>query len=106
MHRLIMNELKNLQVDHIDGNKLNNTKINLRIVTNQQNCMNQKSSKNSSSKFKGVYWHKKNMKWISKICLNEKNHYLGSFNNEIDAARAHDKEAKKLHNIYAYLNEV
>lgn len=105
MHRLIMNEPQNFQIDHINRNKLNNTKINLRVVTNSQNQMNSPKQK-GSSKFKGVWWHKNTMKWVSVIKANKIKYYLGYFENEEDAARAYNKKAKEVHGEYAYLNKV
>jgi len=106
MHRLIMNTPKGLETDHIDHNKLNNQKYNLRIVTLQQNQMNRVVKNNNSSKFKGVSWHKRDKIWQSRIQLNGKPYHLGSFKNEIDAAKAYNEKAKKLFGKYAYLNEV
>ena len=104
MHRIIMKEPKDLQIDHIDGNGLNNKKENLRIVTSSQNNMNRSKFKNSISKFKGVQFE--NNKWRSRIRLNKKLYHLGMFENEIDAAKAYNKAAKKLFGEYAKLNEV
>lgn len=60
MHRMILG-LKlhdGKQVDHINGNGLDNRRCNLRICTHSQNHMNRQSHKHSSSKYKGVYWDK------------------------------------------------
>lgn len=106
IHRLIMNEPKEMYVDHIDHNSLNNQKFNLRIVTNSQNQMNRKKSKVSSSNFKGVYWYKRDKKWRAYITTNKKNYYLGVFKDEVNAAIAYNNKAKELHGEYACLNEV
>ena len=106
MHRLIMKEPKGMQIDHINNNRLCNRKFNLRIVTNQQNSINKNGTKNNSSKFKGVYWSKRDKLWISQIKIDGKTHYLGRFNNEIDAARLYNEKAKEIVSEYAYLNEV
>lgn len=104
MHRQIMNAPKNMFVDHIDGNSLNNTKANLRLATSIQNTWNRrKYNVPSRSKFKGTVWVKK-QKWQARICINGKRLYLGSFNNEADAARAYDKKAAELFGQFAYLN--
>lgn len=104
IHRLIMNAPKGLEVDHIDNNPLNNQKSNLRICTHQENQRNQKKSKNRSSKFKGVSFNKLTKKWESYIAHNNKFIHLGHYENEIDAAKAHDKSARELHKEYATLN--
>ena len=105
LHNLLINPSKGFEVDHIDRDGLNNQKENLRIVTRSQNCINRSKFRNTTSKFKGVTWHKDNKKWLAQIRLNKKKYYLGEFINEIDAAKAYNKAAKKLHNRYAVLNE-
>ena len=56
------------------------------------------------SKYKGVYWHKKDKRWQAQIGENKKRTYIGSYTNEMDAARAYDKKAKELHGEFARLN--
>ncbi len=105
MHRLIMKgKLKsNKEIDHINGNSLDNRRCNLRIVTRSQNNMNQKKTR-GTSKYKGVSWHKNNKKWRSQIRLNGKQMYLGLFDNEAEAAKAYDKRAKELFGEFAKPN--
>lgn len=76
-------------VDHYDNDKYNNTLNNLRIVTNRQNSS--KDRKNKTSKFTGVYKSSKQKKWLARIYINGKNHYLGSFDKEIDASKSYNK---------------
>jgi len=102
MHRFIMKEPDGLQIDHIDGNKLNNQKSNLRFATKSQNAMNSKNRINTTSKFKGV--SKWRNKWFVKIQLNKKQYYLGVFKDENEAAEAYNKVAKELFGEYAKLN--
>jgi len=104
MHRLIMNAQKGQQVDHIDGNGLNNIKSNLRFCTSTQNKQNGRSYKNSTSKYKGVSWHRSGQKWQARIRLNGKQVYIGVFNDEAEAARAYDCKAEKLFGEFARLN--
>jgi hypothetical protein len=106
MHRLITNCPDNKIVDHINHDTLDNRKCNLRVCSNQENSMNRKSNKNSSSRFKGVCWKKREKKWISQINANNKNTCLGYFENEIDAAIAYNVSAKCLFGEFAHLNEV
>jgi len=108
MHHLILN-IKNarenkIEVDHIDGNGLNNQKHNLRICNKSQNCMNQKLRKTSTTKYKGVSWHKAANKFESHITINRKKKYLGLYNTDIEAAKVYDINAKELFGEYAYLN--
>lgn len=106
MHNYLINIPDGFFVDHIDRNGLNYQKENLRVVTRQQNQMNRSSYKNSSSKYKGVSWHKKNKKWTTHIKFNYKDYNLGYFDDEKDAARTYNKAAEELFGEYAYLNEV
>jgi len=105
LHRLIMDfPKKGLEIDHKDGNRLNNQRSNLRICTRKQNQGNRVSGKNSSSKFKGVSWEKKKLKWRASMTCNKKTIYLGSFKVEEDAALAYNKMAKKYFGKFARLN--
>lgn len=105
MHRLIMQPPNDLQIDHINGDGLDNRLENLRIVYKAQNLFNQrKRAKNTSSQYKGVYLHKKKQKWQAQIQHNKKVIYLGYFHKEKDAARAYDMKARELFGEYACLN--
>lgn len=106
MHRFIVNAQKEQEIDHIDGNKLNNQKSNLRVVTRSQNNYNQRPQINASSKFKGVTWHKKAQKWMATIHTKDNKIYLGVFTEEAEAAKAYNKIAKELFGEYARLNEI
>ena len=102
MHRQIMNALPGIQVDHINGDSLDNRRANLRLVTEHQNHMNK--GKNLKRKgFKGVY--KTNYgRWYAQIMFNKKGIHLGIFRNPIDAALAYDGAAKICFGEYARLN--
>jgi hypothetical protein len=99
MHRQITKPLPGLVVDHKDGNGLNNRKENLRIATEAQNhCNCRKTSKKTTSKYKGVCYNKQRSKFRADIKCN------GHFDNEIDAAKAYDQAAKKHYGEFAKLN--
>ena len=100
MHRLIMKPPKGMECDHIDHDTLNNQKHNLRICTHHQNHMNI----NSFRKFKGVRYRKDRKCFQSYIAPNGKQIYLGSFDSEIDAAKAYDNAALKYFGEFANLN--
>lgn len=108
MHRMIMNVNDSTQeVDHINGNRLDNRKVNLRIVTRSENGRNQLPQKrNKSSKYKGVSFYKPTKKWRASIKFNKKSYNLGYFVSEIDAALEYNKKAKELFGEYAKLNEI
>lgn len=103
MHRAILHDA--IQVDHIDGNGLNNQRDNLRPVTNAQNCFNQrKKNGQSTSKYKGVTLHKRDTRWYASIRFKGKLKHLGSFVSEIEAALAYDKAALDIFGEFARLN--
>ena len=104
MHRQIMNVKKGKQIDHRNGDGLDNKRENLRLSTQQQNVFNQKPTGHGTSKYKGVSWIKKVGKWYSSIKHNNKSKYLGIYNNEIDAAKAYDNAAKQLFGEFANVN--
>ena len=104
MHRLIMDAQERQEIDHADGNGLNNQKDNLRFCTHSQNHMNRKPTK-GSSKYKGVSWHKAAKKWNARITLNKKTVSIGYFDSEIIAAKAYDEKAIELFGEFAKLNK-
>jgi hypothetical protein len=95
MHRAIMNCPKHLQIDHINGNGVDNRKHNLRICTQGQNNCNTKLSKHNTSGIKGVFWHKQAKKWRAMVRVNRKLIYLGYFACINDAKNAYTKAAKE-----------
>jgi hypothetical protein len=108
MHRLIMFGLSenDLLVDHVDRDRLNNTRENLRVCTNSQNQANRTTPKNNSSGYKGVRWLSKTQKWQAMIKVNNRVHCLGCYRNPKNAARAYNKAALHFFGEFAYLNEV
>lgn len=106
LHREILNVSKGLEVDHINGDRLDNRRENLRIVTSHQNGLNKIKRKEASSKYKGVHKCSRSGKYIARIMLGSKRKYLGLFLSEEEAAKAYNKEALKLHGEYASLNLV
>ncbi len=104
MHRAIMDPPEGMVVDHIDGTRHNNCRANLRICTPKENIRNGRPSYRSTSRFKGVHFAKKAGKWIATISCNGKSIYLGSFDAEIEAAKAYDRKARELFGEFAYLN--
>ncbi len=72
--------------DHIDGDKLNNTKENLRIISSSGNGQNRKSAdSDSKTGIRGVSWHKKAQKWVVQIEVSSKHYYLGLFDDILEA---------------------
>jgi hypothetical protein len=106
MHHIVLGCESNIEIDHIDGNTLNNQKYNLRPVTHQQNSFNRKPNRNHSSKYKGVVWSKQHGKWRSRIRINQQLKHLGYFTDENEAALAYNKAAFELFGEYARLNQI
>lgn len=104
IHRILLNCPKNMFVDHINRNTLDNRKINLRIVTQRQNVVNTSKRLFTTSIYKGVYWNKQAKKWRSQIQKNKNTALIGYFDNERHAAMAYDIWAKELFGQYASLN--
>jgi hypothetical protein len=89
MHHIIIGSPpKGQQVDHINGNGLDNRKENLRFVTNRQNSQNRNHRKGSSL-FPGVSWCKPRKKWVAGILINGKSLYLGGYETEEAAFNAY-----------------
>ena len=104
MHREILNPPENYEIDHINGDKLDNRKTNLRICSHSQNEQNCPVRKNNRSGFKGVTWHKKAKKWGARICINGKKRRFGLHNSPEEAANAYDKAARKYFGEFARTN--
>ena len=100
MHRLIMNTPKGKVVDHINGNKLDNRKSNLRNCTHAENMQNRFKA-NSKSGFRNVYWHARLSKWVVLVKKDKKMHYFGSFINKEEAIQAARSARTSLFGKYA-----
>ncbi len=102
IHRLIMGVTdKNIVVDHINHNGLDNRKSNLRICTSGQNTCNCLTSKNNKSGHKGVYWSKERKKWCAQISINNKTKGLGRYDTIEEAIEAREKAAKEYYGEFA-----
>lgn len=102
IHRLIMGVTdKNIIVDHINHNGLDNRKSNLRVCTSGQNTCNCLTSKNNKSGHKGVYWSKERKKWCAQISINNKTKGLGRYDTIEEAIEAREKAAKEYYGEFA-----
>lgn len=94
-------------IDHIDLNKSNNCISNLRLANLNENKWNQDKAKlKATSKYKGVYWCTTKQRWVAAICCNGKRGAIGYYKNELEAARAYNVKALKLHGDFAKLNQI
>jgi hypothetical protein len=103
LHRFIMDAPDGLEVDHIDGDGLNNRRCNLRLATRSQNMRNQRLNSRNTSGFKGVSWDKRDKKWLAYIKVYRKKIHLGSFDTPEDAHAAYCDAAARLHGEFAKL---
>ncbi|WP_049780588.1 Cro/CI family transcriptional regulator [Nitrosococcus halophilus] len=106
MHRMILQVPKGFVTDHINGDLLDNRKINLRICSQQENSRNQRGSRNNPSGFKGVSLKSDTGKWRARIMVDRKEINLGCFESAEEAAEAYNAAARKHFGDYARLNPV
>jgi len=105
MHRQIINVPAGFVIDHINYNGLDNRKANLRLATRAQNNRHtRRTKKTGSSKYKGVSWYNREKRWVVKITTDGITIPIGYFKDEIEAAKAYDRDAKKYHGEFAALN--
>jgi len=104
MHRQIMDTPEDLVCDHVNHDGLDNRRGNLRNCTTSQNNANRRCAPTATSQYLGVSWDKRRRKWVAYIKKEGKQRFLGSFDSEIDAAKAYDRAARRLHGPFAHLN--
>jgi hypothetical protein len=95
MHNDIMNTPKGMEVDHINGNPLDNRKSNLRICSHSQNMMNCKIRSDNTSGSKGVWWDKVREKWFVRLETQKGRLNLGRFSDKQEAINTYNEAAKK-----------
>ena len=104
IHRLITDCESNMVVDHINHDKMNNRKYNLRICKQSENSANCKVSVNNSSGVTGVFWDNTVNKWGSHITVNRKSTNLGKFDSFEDAVKARKNAEEKYFGEFSYDN--
>lgn len=105
MHRLINGTPKGMHTDHINGNKLDNRRCNLRTCTQGQNCANKRPDRDKKlSVFKGV--RKSGSGFRVGICVGGKWRELGTFPTEAEAAQEYNRAALKRSGSFARLNPI
>ena len=93
LHKEILGKIPRgkTEIDHIDGDGLNNCRKNLMFVTNHENQRKRKLNKNNTSGHKGIYWNKRLKKWQAYGYINYKSIYIGVFSKIEDAIKAREK---------------
>ena len=105
MHRLILNAPKDVTVDHINGNTLDNRRVNLRLATLSQNNKNKRSINYTG--FKNVYLvPNSTRRWYAKIMVDRQSMFLGTFGSPQEAALVYNNAAQKYHGEFARLNQI
>lgn len=85
------------EIDHINGLRNDNRLSNLRDATRAENGRNLSVRSNNTSGIKGVYWSKRNQRWLAQITVNQKTKYLGIFKDVEKAKEAYSQAAAELH---------
>lgn len=104
IHRIITGAQKGQVVDHINGDTLDNRRVNLRVCTVGQNRANSWKDKDNRSGFKGVAWSPTSRKWMGQIVCKGVKHYVGVFVDPVECAKAVDQKSVELHGEFANLN--
>lgn len=104
MHTQIINTPKGMETDHINGNKLDNQRKNLRICTRGENARNCKKPTMGKNHYKGVSWHKDAKKWEAYIHFKDRKYHLALCRGEKDAVIYYNVAAQILFGKFARLN--
>lgn len=105
MHRFIIDAPSEMFTDHINGNKLDNRRENLRLCTKAENSRNVESIR-GNSKYKGVCQHRRTKRWEAHIGFEYKSIYIGSYGTQEEAALAYNGAALKYFGEFARLNAI
>lgn len=104
MHRVVAGTPDDLITDHINGDKLDNRRANLRACTYTQNLGNASLRSNNTTGYKGVTWDKSRGRWRARVNVDGREYHLGRFETRDEAVRAYDARARELFGEYAKTN--
>lgn len=93
MHRLLFDSPKGMEVDHVNGDGLDNRRENLRVCSHAENMRNRGIQKNNHSGFKGVYFDKEKKKWVAKLIFEGKKVLQKRFDSKLEAAKTYREAA-------------
>lgn len=105
MHKFILGVGSGQMVEHKNRNGHDNRRKNLRPCTPSQNQAGRKIGKNNKTGYKGVYWREDRGCYMAQIYKNSKRHYLGRYDNPIDAAKAYNEAAIEFYGEFAFENK-
>lgn len=103
MHRSVLGAAADTVVDHVNGNGLDNRRVNLRLASKSLNAANANKPRRrraSTSKFKGVYFDSSRRRWSVRV----QRRFVGRYLSEEEAARAYDRVARDVFGDFARLN--
>jgi hypothetical protein len=106
MHHEILPARTDIDVDHVNGNTLDNRRANLRYATRSQNNANRHARSKGTSPYKGVCWRPIPKRWKAYIKKDRRQIHLGYFSTQEAAARAYNDAALRLFGAFARLNDV
>lgn len=106
LHRAILSPPRSSDIDHINGDRLDNRRANLRLCSRAENCRNRKPRSGSTTGMKGVYLHKPSGRYQASIRVNGKNLSQGMYDSITEAAKAYNKAARKYFGDFAYINNI
>ena len=110
MHRIILERMLdrslvgNEQADHINGDKLDNRRSNLRLASPKLNQAAKPTQRNNTSGYKGVSLFKRTGRYMARLCAGGRTQWLGYHDTPEEAARAYDQAALEEYGEFAYLN--
>ena len=102
IHRLLFSCRQD--IDHINGDGLDNRRCNIRVCSNAENSRNKRHFDGGTSRYKGVSWDKRSHVWHALIKVNYRSISLGRFSCEADGARAYDTAAREMFGEFARCN--
>lgn len=99
-HRYVIPNQSDYDIDHINGNPLDNRRCNLRVCTHQENSRNLKVCKKNTSGVTGVYWRTRSKRWVAQIMVNGRQITLGYFKDFQDAVKCRKDAEKRFFGSY------
>jgi len=104
MHREVLGTPRGMITDHINGNKLDNRKANLRVCTRSENAMNRSTPSHNISGYKCIHWLSREKRWCVAVTGGKKKVHVGTYKNISEAVLARDLVIQQLHGGFARLD--